>query len=165
LSTLLLAYGVAGIVGNFLGGAGVARDLRATTTVVVALMAGTILLLPLVRSYLDGVSTLLVVWGLAFGAMPIALQLWVFKAAPEALEGGAALLVSTFQIFIALGSVVGGRVVDTYGTSAVMLGGGCTAMIGLLLVRLSRHSPGQIAVSSGQGSTEPRSSSVCTTSG
>jgi hypothetical protein len=35
------------------------------------------------------------------GAMPIALQLWVFKAAPETLEGGAALMVSTFQIFIA----------------------------------------------------------------
>ena len=139
LSGLLLAYGVAGIAGNFLGGAGVARNLRATVTGVVILMAVAILLLPLARLHREEAALLLVVWGLAFGAMPIALQLWVFKAAPEALEGGAALLVSTFQVFIAFGSVVGGRVVDTWGTSAVMWGGGAVALAGLWLIALSRH--------------------------
>jgi predicted MFS family arabinose efflux permease len=151
LSALLLAYGVAGIVGNFAGGAGVARNLRGTVTGVVALMAGAILLLPLVRSHQSGVTILLVAWGLAAGALPISLQLWVFKAAPEALEGGAALMVTTFQIFIALGSVLGGRVVDALGTSAVLLAGGGTALVGLLLVRLSRHSSKQIVFPSGKG--------------
>jgi len=145
LSALLLAYGVAGIAGNFAGGAAAARDLRSTVIGVVLLMAGAILLLPLVRGHQNGVTALLIIWGLAFGAMPIALQLWVFKAAPEALEGGAALLVSTFQIFIALGSVLGGRVVDAFGTSVVMWGAGATAMAGLLVVALSRHTPGQPA--------------------
>jgi predicted MFS family arabinose efflux permease len=152
LSALLLAFGVAGIVGNFAGGAGAARNLRGTMTGVVALLASAILLLPLVRGHLPGVTILLVSWGLAFGAMPVTLQLWVFKAAPEALEGGAALLVSTFQIFIALGSVLGGRVVDSFGTSAVMFGGGGTALVGLILVRLSRHSPKQVVLPSRQGS-------------
>jgi predicted MFS family arabinose efflux permease len=153
LSTLLLAYGVAGIVGNFAGGAGVARNLRSTMTGVVGLLAGAIILLPFVRGSQTGVTILLVTWGLAFGGMPIAFQLWVFKAAPEALEGGAALIVSTFQIFIALGSVLGGLVVDRFGTSAVMLGGGVMAMVGLLLVRLSRHSPkGKTALPSVAGS-------------
>ncbi len=146
LSTLLLAYGVAGIVGNFAGGAGAARHLRSTVTIVVALMAGAIFLLPFARGHQVGITVLLVIWGLAFGGMPIGLQLWVFKAAPEALEGGAALMVSTFQIFIALGSVLGGRVVDAFGTSAVMWGGGATAMVGLVLVRLSRHSPRQVVL-------------------
>jgi predicted MFS family arabinose efflux permease len=152
LSALLLAFGVAGIVGNFAGGAGAARNLRGTMTGVVALLASAILLLPLVRGHLPGVTILLVSWGLAFGAMPVTLQLWVFKAAPEALEGGAALLVSTFQIFIALGSVLGGRVVDSFGTSAVMFGGGGTALVGLILVRLSRHSSKQVVLPSRQGS-------------
>jgi predicted MFS family arabinose efflux permease len=151
LSTVLLAYGAAGIVGNFAGGAGVAHNLRATMTGVVALMAGAILLLPLIRGHQPGVTILLVAWGLAFGAMPVSFQLWVFKAAPEALEGGAALLVCTFQIFIALGSVLGGRVVDAFGTSAVMWTGGGAAVVGLTLVRLSRHSPKQIIFPSPQG--------------
>jgi predicted MFS family arabinose efflux permease len=152
LSALLLTFGVAGIVGNFAAGAGVARNLRGTMTCVVALLASAILLLPLVRGHLAGVTILLVCWGLAFGGMPVCLQLWVFKAAPEALEGGAALLVCTFQIFIALGSVVGGRVVDSFGTSAVMFGGGCTALVGLILVRLSRHSSKQVVLPSREGS-------------
>jgi predicted MFS family arabinose efflux permease len=164
LSTLLLAYGVAGIVGNFAGGAGVARNLRSTMTGVVALMAGAILLLPLFRGHQSGVTFLLVTWGLAFGAMPIAFQLWVFKAAPDALEGGAALLVCTFQIFIALGSVFGGRVVDAFGTSAVMFGGGGAALVGLLLVRLSRHSP-QVVVHPPAPGPEPACPCVSTCPG
>ncbi|HVJ47167.1 MAG TPA: hypothetical protein VM511_12315, partial [Luteolibacter sp.] len=64
--------------------------------------------------------------------------LWVFKAAPDAIEGGAALLVSTFQVFIALGSVIGGQVVDSFGTSAVMWGAGTTSAIALLVVIVSR---------------------------
>lgn len=141
LSALLLAYGVAGIVGNFAGGTLAARYLRPTLGGVVALLAGSILLLPFVHGSLAAITTLLVIWGLAFGALPISLQLWVFKAAPEALEGGAALLVSTFQIFIALGSVLGGRIVDASGTSAVMWVGGGIALSALTIVALSRHKP------------------------
>lgn len=139
LGTLLLAYGVAGIVGNFAGGVLAARHLRATLGGVVSALAGAILLLPFARENPAAITTLLIVWGLAFGALPIALQLWVFKAAPEAMEGGAALLVSTFQIFIALGSVLGGRLVDAQGTSAVMWTGGTVALSALSIVALSRH--------------------------
>jgi predicted MFS family arabinose efflux permease len=145
LSTLLLAYGVAGIVGNFAGGTLAARYLRPTLGGVIALLAGSILLLPLVHGSLPAITTLLVLWGLAFGALPISLQLWVFKAAPEALEGGAALLVSTFQIFIALGSVLGGRIVDASGTSAVMWTGGAVALSAISIVLLSRHKPAPAA--------------------
>jgi predicted MFS family arabinose efflux permease len=57
LSALRLAFGVAG---NFAGGAGVARNLRGTMTGVVALLASAILLLPLVRGHLPGVTILLI---------------------------------------------------------------------------------------------------------
>lgn len=145
LSGLLLAYGVAGIAGNFIGGAVAGRYLRITLTSVIVMLAGAVLLLPVVAASAMGVTVLLVAWGLAFGALPIALQLWVFKAAPEAMEGGAALLVSTFQIFIALGSVLGGRVVDGWGTAAVMWSGGAIALSALAVVALSRPPPKAIA--------------------
>jgi predicted MFS family arabinose efflux permease len=138
LSSLLLAFGVAGIFGNFLGGAFAAKNLRATITSAVILLGASVMLLPFFAGNLTGISTLLLIWGLAFGALPIVLNLWVFKAAPDAIEGGAALLVSTFQIFIALGSVLGGQVVDAFGTSAVMWGGGATAAIGLVIIALTR---------------------------
>lgn len=141
LSTLLLAYGAVGIAGNFAGGAGAARNLRITVTSVVSLLGASIFLLPFFHGNDLGIVALLLAWGLAFGALPISLQLWVFKAAPEALEGGAALLVTTFQVFIALGSVLGGWVVDSLGTPAVMWSAGVSVAVGLILVRLSRPSP------------------------
>ncbi|EIQ01783.1 arabinose efflux permease family protein [Opitutaceae bacterium TAV1] len=141
LSTLLLAYGVAGIVGNFAGGAAAARDLRRTLVTVILLMATAILLLPVVGLSPAGASVLVIAWGLTFGAMPVALQLWVFKSAPDALEGGAAMMVSVFQIFIAIGSVAGGIVVDHFGTPAVMWGAGAVSLTALAMVRLSRHAP------------------------
>ncbi len=103
------------------------------------LLAASIFLLPFFHQSLVGVIVLIVLCGLAFGGMPISLNLWVFKAAPEALEGGAALLISTFQIFIALGSVLGGHIVDALGTSAVMWAAGGSILLGLLFVTLSRH--------------------------
>ena len=139
LSALLLAFGVAGIVGNFAGGSFAARNLRLTLIGTLTLLTAAVMLLPVFGQQLVGAGVLLVAWGLAFGAIPVVLQLWVFKAAPEALEGGAALLVSTFQIFIALGSVVGGRIVDHYGTSAVMIAGGIAVLAGIGSVALSRH--------------------------
>ena len=144
LSSLLLAFGVAGIIGNFAGGAFAGRNLRLTLITTVSLLAAAVMLLPVFGHQLTGAAVLLIAWGLAFGAIPVVLQLWVFKAAPEALEGGAALLVSTFQIFIALGSVVGGRIVDDLGTSAVMWAGGATALAGLGAVALSRHKQSRV---------------------
>lgn len=49
LGSMFLAYGVAGIIGNFAGGAAAAKNLRATVSAVIALLAASIMLLPLVR--------------------------------------------------------------------------------------------------------------------
>jgi predicted MFS family arabinose efflux permease len=141
LSSLLLIFGIAGIAGNFIGGTAAGKNLRLTLATVVVLLGASIGLLPVFGTHLSGALILLIVWGLAFGAVPIVLNLWVFKAAPDAIEGGAALLVSTFQIFIALGSVLGGMTVDHLGTSAVMWGGGGTAILALIIVILSRPQP------------------------
>lgn len=150
ISGLLLAYGVAGIFGNFIGGACAGKNLRGTIGVVITLLATSIILLPFAGRDVTTTTALLLSWGLAFGAVPIVLQLWVFKAAPEAMEGGAALLTTTFQVFIALGSVLGGQVVDHYGTSAVMWFGGGVSGLALFIVLLSRARPPEKTVESTQ---------------
>lgn len=139
LSGLLLAYGIAGIVGSFAGGAAAARGLKPTLAGIVGLLAGAMALLPLLGAHAFAAAGLLMAWGLAFGAAPVTLNLWVFKAAPEALEGGAALLVSTYQVFIGVGSVLGGRVVDAWGTSCVMWLGGGLVLAAFLPIVLSTH--------------------------
>ncbi|TIM17252.1 MAG: MFS transporter, partial [Mesorhizobium sp.] len=39
------------------------------------------------------------------------------RAAPDALEAAGSLMVTSFQIAITIGAVVGGYVVDTYGAT------------------------------------------------
>ncbi len=68
--------------------------------------------------------------------MPVALQMWMVKAAPNASEGAMALFVANFQVSIALGSFVGGLVVDNLGLHAAMFFGAITGLVGLALLLL-----------------------------
>ncbi len=137
VSMLLLTYGCAGIAGNFIGGAAASRNLRGSLTAIIVILALVILLMPVFGRQQPALTFLLIVWGLAYGGAPITLQLWVFKAAAHAIEGGAAMLVFTYQIFIAFGSVLGGQIVDDLGTSAVMWTGGALVSMALGIVYLS----------------------------
>jgi predicted MFS family arabinose efflux permease len=124
VTTLLLAYGLTGFVGNILGGWGGARDVRAAVAVMALVVGASLLVMPPFGTNQVVTALLVGVWGLAFGAMPITTQLWMFKAAPEALEGSSALFVSTAQIALASGALVGGLAVDHLGIPSAMIEGG-----------------------------------------
>lgn len=129
ISILLLVYGAAGLAGNVVGGKILARSVRAgliTTGVVLGLST---VALPLLGTGLIGASVLVVVWGVAFGMMPMSVQTWIFQAAPEAMESGGAVFVTTAQIALASGSLVGGVAVDHLGVSSAMVLGGVLALV------------------------------------
>ncbi|MFM9433768.1 putative MFS family arabinose efflux permease [Janthinobacterium sp. CG_23.3] len=134
ISALLLAYGVTGFVGNMLGGWAVGKSERGAliaTSLVLGLAA---LAMPLFGANQIAATVLVGIWGLAFGAMPISVQTWMYKAAPDLMEGSSALFVATAQVGLASGALVGGMAVDHLGVgSAMVVGGlfalGCTAVI------------------------------------
>lgn len=136
ISSILLGYTLIGLLGNFLGGAGAGRDLKLTFLAAILFFAVPVLLLPLLGAWKLGTVALLAVWGLAYGAMPIALQMWMVKAAPDVHEGGMALFVANFQISIALGSLGGGFVVDRLGLADAMVSGGTVALLALGVILL-----------------------------
>ncbi|MDE1991926.1 MAG: MFS transporter [Rhizobiaceae bacterium] len=127
ISSLLLGYTLIGLLGNFLGGAGAGRNVKRTFAATIVLLAAPVLALPALGTSQAAVILVLAVWGLAYGAMPVALQIWMAKSAPDVQEGGMALFVANFQISIALGSLAGGIVVDRLGLPSVMIAGGLAA--------------------------------------
>ncbi|AZQ75358.1 MFS transporter [Streptomyces luteoverticillatus] len=136
VSALLLLYGVAGVVGNFAGGAAAARSLRATTLVCILLLAAAVVLLVLNGGWHPGTVVLLVVWGIAYTALPVCLQTLVFASAPQAPEAATSLYICAFNVSIALGALAGGWAVDASGPSAVMyLGAGFSVLAALLMTR------------------------------
>ncbi|MEV5593382.1 MFS transporter [Streptomyces sp. NPDC052496] len=128
ISTLLLVYGGAGVAGNFLGGAGAGRSPRGTLVVISAVLAGAVLLVPVLGVGVPGAVALLAVWGLAYGGVSVSTQTWLMAVAPEAREAASALFVAVFNAAIALGAFGGGRVVDGWGVTAVLWVGGALAV-------------------------------------
>ncbi|MFJ2779601.1 MULTISPECIES: MFS transporter [unclassified Kitasatospora] len=129
VTALLLAYGVAGVAGNFAAGAWAARALRPAATTAAGLLATATLLLPVIGTTGPGAAVLLVLWGLAYGAVPVCAQTWFLAAAPTAPEAASVVFTSSFQATIALGALAGGAVVDAASTSVVMVLGGTVAVL------------------------------------
>lgn len=118
MGVLLFVYGVAGIAGNFLAGTVAARHTLPTLTVItLGLLWVPLMLLTVGDSQMSGGSVLLI-WGLVYGGVSVGLMTWMMKVAPQALEVVTALYVAVFNIGIALGAWVGGKVVDDMGLTA-----------------------------------------------
>jgi predicted MFS family arabinose efflux permease len=113
IGAILFAYGIAGVVGNFVVGICAARY---TTLTLIAIAAGLVLtpllFLTVGHTILGGGSTL-IFWGLAYGGLSVGLMTWMMKAAPRAVEIASALYVAVFNIGIALGAWAGGKLIDT----------------------------------------------------
>ncbi|WP_405885809.1 MFS transporter [Streptomyces longwoodensis] len=144
VSALLLLYGVAGVAGNFAGGAAAARALRATTLTCILLLAAAVIALVVNGRWHPGTVVLLLVWGIAYTALPVCLQTLVFASAPQAPEAATSLYICAFNISIALGALIGGWFVDASGPSAVMfLGAGFSMLAALLMTRYRVARPDQ----------------------
>ncbi|MFC8420557.1 MFS transporter [Streptomyces sp. NPDC057236] len=137
ITVLLLVYGAAGIAGNFLGGAIVSRRPRAAFGLAAALIAAATLLLPVLGRWEAGALILLIVWGVAYGAVPVSSQTWFAKASPASPEAASVLFTASFQATISIGALVGGVIVDRSSPSTVMVLGGITAT--LMVVAVGAH--------------------------
>lgn len=134
---LLLGFGAAGIVGNFVAGAAVARRLHRTVLGIVLALALVLASYPLLGATAVGGTVLLLLWGLAYGGVSVSLQSWMIAAAPRAVEAATSLWVSVFNLAIGLGALVGGLVVDN------------TALVGVLWLAAALFLLSALAVAAG----------------
>ncbi|MCU1477398.1 MAG: transporter [Subtercola sp.] len=125
---LLLGYGVAGIVGTLVGPALVERGRMVTFAAASAAFGVILAVLPALAGAPIVVSILVVAWGMIWGLVPLALQTHMLTATPEAPEASSAMLITVLQLAIAIGSGVGGLLVDSVGLSSVFVVSGLVAI-------------------------------------
>jgi predicted MFS family arabinose efflux permease len=148
ITLVLLGFGVAGAASNFAAGLTVRAHLRATLMGSGLLIAVSALLLAILASARPLIIALVAVWGLGFGAVPVAAQSWMARAMPANLEGGLALFISALQGSLAAGSAVGGIVYDAKGPSGVLIvaavvaAAGSLALLGRAGAAISSHRAG-----------------------
>ncbi|MGI5491249.1 MFS transporter [Microtetraspora malaysiensis] len=138
ISVLLLVFGVAGITGNFIAGALIAKRLRQTVCGIGVLLAAAMAVLAIADHNTFSAAAILILWGLGYGAVPVTFQTWILNAAPTATEAASSLYVSMFNLSIALGALVGGLAVDAVGAVSVLWIGGVLAILVLPIVGSAR---------------------------
>ncbi|MFF7990679.1 MFS transporter [Kitasatospora xanthocidica] len=140
IGPLLLGFGVAGIVGNFLAGAAAERNIRGTILSISVLLTVILAVFPFAgRSPVSG-ALLLLGWGLAFGGVPVSVQTWILKAAPESTEAATALNTSVYNLAIALGALLGGLVATNATINGVLTAGAVFTLLTSLAVWSARRS-------------------------
>lgn len=132
ITIVLLGFGLAGAAGNFTAGVTVRRHLRVTLMSSGLLIAVSALLLAIITGARPLTIALVIVWGLGYGAVPVAAQSWMAEAMPANVEGGLALFVSALQGSLAAGSAVGGIVYDSAGSGGVLIVAAIVAALGSL---------------------------------
>jgi len=156
LSLLLLGYGAAGLVGNFIVGRLVDRRPGPVLTILIAVLVVAVAALAPVLGAAPTIIAALV-WGGAFTAIPVCLAAGVLRMAPTARDAASAVYVVAFQIGIGGGAFVGERFVRAgqLGWLPVLAAG--TALIAGLLVIVSRQAfPNRLADADHQPATTSR---------
>jgi predicted MFS family arabinose efflux permease len=134
ITWLLLGFGVIGFVSNFVASVAVDKSLKVSAGVMMSLLMFALLLMPLVHHSPLAVTLVVLLWGIAFGALPLCFSVWIQRSTPDLPEAGSALFVGTIQVAIALGSSIGGTVVDSVGIPANFMMGSAFALLGLAVL-------------------------------
>lgn len=141
LAVLLLAYGIANVFGTALSGVLADRALRLAALVFPAVLGTGMLVTVVTGGSAVGLFIGVALWGFGFGGVPTTAQTWGARTEPTRLEQVGGLIVTVFQIAIAVGAVVGGVLVDSVAAGAPLVLGGITTIAGgLLLARRRRPS-------------------------
>jgi len=121
ISALLLAMGVAGLIGTSLIGLVVHRRLYASLVVMPFAMAVIAVALTVYGSSLGATAVLMFLWGLIGTAAPVGWWTWLSTALPDDAEAGGGLMVAVIQLAITAGAAGGGVLFDTSGYRATFL--------------------------------------------
>ncbi|WP_193015355.1 MULTISPECIES: MFS transporter [Gammaproteobacteria] len=139
LALLLFAYGISGIIGNFIFGIQSAKRLNMTISVI------TVGILSVFLGFLFWVSSpvmaivIMLMWGLMYGGVSVALMTWIMAAVPKGIELGSSAYIAVFNLAIALGAYLGGLVVDHYSLNDTLAIAALLIIFALFCVFLSQY--------------------------
>ncbi|MCM3749814.1 MFS transporter [Paenibacillus pasadenensis] len=141
VNVLLIAYGVAVAFGNSVGGKlANGNPIRALFWMFVVQAAVLILLTFLIPFKVAGIIGILLMGVFAFMNVP-GLQLYIVQLAekyvPSAVDVASALNIAAFNVGIAVGSLVGGAVIDSIGLVHTPWIGGIMVILAVVLAGIS----------------------------
>lgn len=135
MTLLLLGFGLIGFFSNALTSTVISDHLKKSVATMVLLLLAALSSMLLLEHSPVGETVGMLLWGIAFGALPLCFSVWIQRDTTDLPEAGSAMFVSVIQVAIAAGSAVGGTIVDRAGVHADFLLGLGLALLGLVTLQ------------------------------
>lgn len=134
LALILLAFGVANFIGTLSAGWLMERSLRFTLIIMPALVGAAALGMITLPLSIAGLTALVMLWGLAFGGIPVAWSGWVARTLPDEAESAGGMVVAAVQSSIAAGAAIGGLIYGLNGVTGVFITAACIMLTAALVI-------------------------------
>lgn len=132
IGAMLLAFGLAGLVGNFAAGPVLRRSPGLAVLLVSAGILAALLLILLTGNSPLAALLLMPVWGLFTGAAAVSIQSFVTREAVQVEQEGTAVTTATYNFAIAAGAFLGGRIIDTANEHTAVIVSMTLMVVGLI---------------------------------
>lgn len=134
ISSLLLVFGVASVIGNILAGYFGRHNVRHGFALIALLLSVSFLAFATSTIGLTSAIVFVSLWGIAAGMVPTSINIWMHIHVPQLTEKGSALITFMFLILITIGSLVGGFIMDYFNGTVLMASMFTISALALLLV-------------------------------
>lgn len=123
ISGILLAYGLANLIGNGIGGQALTSAAQRFVIAVPAAIIAIFLLLTAFGSVSIAAAVLLVVAGVLAGCVGVINQYWINDAMPDSPEFANGVFLASTNLGTTIGTSLNAAIIATIGTAGIMAGG------------------------------------------
>lgn len=124
ITLILLGFGLVGFITNIVASKFLPHKIYGAIFVNLTLMAAALTILPMLGNLPVSLLIALLVWGAAWGALPLCMSTFHRTVPTGNEEASSTVFITIVQTAIAAGSGFGGSVVDRFGLSTVFVAGG-----------------------------------------
>lgn len=123
VSTLLLVFGIAGVVGNVISGQFIDRHLKSMVLLSLSLMALSVLTVGSLPTGSSAwlVAALLFIWGASVAIVFVGFQSWILREAGDVAMPASAIYVAIFNAAIGTGALAGATVLSVTSINGLMV--------------------------------------------
>lgn len=137
LSTILLGFGMANLVGTTLARYLLEWNIYRSLSIAPLLMGITVAGLVVLGQFTVIAALLIALWGMVFGIVQVGWTAWLTRTIPDEAESGGGIQIATIQLAITAGAAIGGVIFDHTGAKGVFISSSIFTLIASLAAMLA----------------------------
>ncbi|MCM3531232.1 MFS transporter [Cytobacillus oceanisediminis] len=139
VSTMLLVYGLANIVGNIIAGRFLTDYPIRSVTIFPIVLTAVYLIFFFVAEFTIPTAIIILVWGILGGIGANINQYWIMSSAPKAPDFANGLFLTSVNLGTTIGAGVAGIIISQIGTEYILFVGVFTLVFGFICILLRNY--------------------------